>query len=686
MSSTSAPAPVRVAWRRGDAPGALLDREWLLANGLGGYASGTLAGIPTRRYHGLLVAALPGIGRVVALTRLDAVLRLPGGEAYPLGGGTASGASGPDGEARLTGFRLELGLPVWTYGVGGLTLEQRVLMPHAQNTVHVGFSVVEGAGSAVLELRPALHARRHEDLVGAQLPAYALTAVNGGFEVSPGGELPTLRFEVRGAPTTFTHREERMAQIYAAERSRGYAWEGALWSPGSFEVPLSHGAPVTFVASTEVWEVARALSPEAALSAETERRGRLLVRAPAPARRGAAAELVLAADAFLVTPVGRAEDAARSQAEGDEPRTVIAGYHWFTDWGRDTMISLRGLALSTGRAAAAGRILRAFARHLRDGLIPNYFPEGDAEGVYHTADATLWFFHALDAYVAATGDRATLRQLLPGLENAVACHQRDTRFGIGVDPADGLLRQGAEGYQLTWMDAKVDGWVVTPRRGKAVEINALWYGALRILEGWLRQEGRAADAKPIAHAAECARESFNRRFWFEAGGHLFDVVDGEDGKDDPAFRPNQLFAVALPYPVLDPARWNAVVSTVREKLLTPVGLRSLARDHPDYQPSYHGDLRTRDAAYHQGTVWSWLMGPFVDAWLRVHPDDRPGARGFLDGLVAHLGEAGVGSVSEVFDAEPPFTPRGCIAQAWGVAELLRALLATEAEVPNAPSR
>jgi predicted glycogen debranching enzyme len=358
---------------------------------------------------------------------------------------------------------------------------------------------------------------------------------------------------------------------------------------------------------------------------------------------------------------------------------VIAGYHWFTDWGRDTMISLEGLTLTTGRIDEAGSILRTFARHVRDGLIPNLFPEGNAEGLYHTADATLWMFHATDRYLRASGDRHTLRRLLPRFEEIVREHQRGTRFGIRVDD-DGLLTQGEEGYQLTWMDAKCDGWVVTPRRGKAVELNALWFNALRVLEGWLRDERGDAAARPIAEAAERARTAFNARFWYAKGRYLYDVVDGERG-DDASFRPNQIFAISLPHPVLDRERWPPVLDAVRERLLTPAGLRSLSRDHPDYKATYHGDLRTRDAAYHQGTVWSWLIGPFVDAWLRVHPDDAAGARGFLSGLLAHLGDACVGSVSEVFDAEPPFTPRGCIAQAWGVAELLRALVKTEEAAP-----
>jgi predicted glycogen debranching enzyme len=287
----------------------------------------------------------------------------------------------------------------------------------------------------------------------------------------------------------------------------------------------------------------------------------------------------------------------------------------------------------------------------------------------------MWFFHALDRYTEVTGDRETLNTLLPRLVDIIEHHQRGTLFGIGVDPNDCLLRQGAEGYQLTWMDAKVDGWVVTPRRGKAVEINALWYNALRLVEGWKREIDGEAAARPFAEHAARARESFNRRFWSEKLGYLLDVVDGEHG-DETACRPNQIFALALRHPVLDEKYWKTVLQKVKDELLTPAGLRSLCRGHADYKTRYFGDLRARDAAYHQGTVWGWLIGPFIDAWLKVHPEDRQGARCFLDGLVSHLDHACVGSISEIFDAEEPFTPRGCIAQAWSVAEALRCWLKT----------
>jgi predicted glycogen debranching enzyme len=462
---------------------------------------------------------------------------------------------------------------------------------------------------------------------------------------------------------------------YDDELRRGYDGVGELWSPGYLRVTLAPDASGTLVASTESWETISALNPEELPHAEHRRRSRLIESARGVAPTGMPAELVLAADQFIIVPAGRIEEAARARAAGDEVRTVIAGYHWFTDWGRDTMISLEGLALCTGRQREAGYILRTFGHYVRHGLIPNMFPEGTKEGLYHTADASLWFFHAVHRYLLATGDRSTLRQLLPTLKSIVEHHVSGTLFGIGVDRADGLLRQGAEGYQLTWMDAKVDDWVVTPRRGKAVEINALWYNALRLLADWLREEGDA-EAIELEERSTQTLESFNRRFWYEGGGHLYDVIDGEQG-DDPACRPNQIFAISLDHPILDETRWKAVFEVVRSRLLTPFGLRSLSPDHRDYKAQYYGDLRARDAAYHQGTVWGWLVGPFVDAWLRVYPGDRAGARQCLEGFSAHLSDAGVGTMSEIFDAEPPYMPRGCIAQAWTVAEVLRAWIKTE---------
>ncbi len=692
-------------------PEALVRREWLVTNGLGGYASGTLSGIATRRYHGLLVAALPApVGRMLMLGQLSEVLRLPSGLIVRLGGDRLGGAAfEPPGAGHLREFRLEAGLPIWRYEVGDYAVEKRVFLAHLQNTAHVLYRLCAGPEAVRLEIHPTVHFRPHDAPVSTPLGTpYVLTAADGRYELaSAWPALPPLRLWLAGAEPTFTVAGRRIPGVhYELEARRGYEASGELWCPGFFGADLAAGEEAALIASTDPWETLLALRPREALAAETERRERLVAQADPRARAGTPAELALAADQFVIAP-GRSEDAARAHAAGDEPRSVIAGYHWFTDWGRDTMISLEGLTLATGRHAEAGYILRTFARHVRDGLIPNLFPEGGREGRYHTADASLWFFHALDRYLAATGDEATLWLLLPVLVDIVEHHVAGTRFGIRVDPEDGLLHQGAEGYQLTWMDAKVDDWVVTPRRGKAVEINALWYNALCLLEGWLRREaaagaaaageaagesaaaaghgavpGAAGRAERIGALARRARESFNRRFWYAAGGHLYDVVDGEHG-DDPACRPNQVFAISLPHPVLARERWLPVFDTIRRRLLTPVGLRSLAPGEPDYKPTYDGDLRARDAAYHQGTIWAWLIGPFVDARLRLFPDDPAGAHALLAAFVPHLGEGCLGSIAEIFDAEAPWTPRGCVAQAWSVAEVLRAWIATAPAAPAA---
>jgi predicted glycogen debranching enzyme len=568
---------------------------------------------------------------------------------------------------------LEDGLPVWRYEVDGFVLEKRLFLPYRQNTVHVTYLLLSGKGKLRLGLRPALHFRSHDAPVSQpRSTLYRLTVSEDQFEITGDENLPGLRLIIHGPATAFTFdRKETSLIPYSTERNRGYEWQGSLWSPGYFRADLSEGDRTTLVASTEEWNTIRALAPEVAFRAELDRRKLLLTAAPPEARTGPAAELVLAADQFLITPVGRAEDVAHRRASGDEIWTVIAGYPWFTDWGRDTMISLEGLTLMTGRQNEAGLILRAFANYVRDGLIPNMFPEGERAGLYHTADATLWFFHAIHRYVQITDDRATLQLLLPKLVEIIEHHRNGTRFGIGMDPKDALLHQGQQGYQLTWMDAKVGDWVVTPRRGKSVEINALWYNALRLMEKWLKEEGQETTMLRMSETAERVRESFNQRFWHEQGGYLYDVVDAENGGCDDSCRPNQIFAISLDNPVLDEARWQQVMDVVTARLLTPVGLRSLAPGHPDYKAKYYGDLRARDAAYHQGTVWAWLIGPYVDAWRKLNPGKEAEARHFLAGLVAHLNEACIGSVSEVFDAEVPYTPRGCVAQAWSVAELLR---------------
>jgi predicted glycogen debranching enzyme len=672
-------------WLEGDDPPPR--REWLVTNGLGGYSSGTVAGVVTRRYHGLLVASLPApLGRVVMVNHLLERVRLLNRQVLWLGDeDEVAGPNIADRSEHLVEFRLELGLPVWRYQLHGMLIEKRLLMPYGQNTVHVTYRVLDGEGPVRMSLRPSIQFRGYEAAVDEGLATgYTLTACGGRYEVSGGSDLPPLRLLLHGDRGALTLDEKGASEVpYDMERSRGYASVGSLWSPGYFRADLHPGHHVTLVASTEPWESIEALTFDDASRAELDRRRRLLAIADRAGEDPVTSELVVAADQFIITPAGRAEEAARARAAGEEVRTVIAGYHWFTDWGRDTMISLEGLTLTTRRYREAAYILKTFAHYIRDGLIPNMFPDGAREGLYHTADATLWFFHAVHRYVRATGDIDTLRQLIPRLADVVAQHLKGTRFGIGVDPHDGLLRQGAEGYQLTWMDAKVGDWVVTPRRGKAVEINALWYNALRLLDGWVKEHGGAPNDLDLEGQAARAFDSFNRRFWFEGGGHLYDVVDGESGQDDPSCRPNQVFAISLDHPVLERSRWEAVLNVVRDRLLTPVGLRSLAPRHADYKSKYYGDLRSRDAAYHQGTVWAWLIGPFIDAWLKVFPEDRPGARLLLEGFEKHLNEGCVGSISEIYDAEEPYTPRGCVAQAWSVAEVLRCLDKT-ASLPSEP--
>jgi predicted glycogen debranching enzyme len=679
----------RLPWPPPDAsdPSDLVTREWLVTNALGGYASGTVPGVITRRYHGILIAALAApLGRMVMLSHVAEQVMLPGGRSVEIGGRERSGDA-PDahGTGYLAEFRLEAGLPVWRYDVEGFVIEKRIFLPHMQNTVHVMYTLVSGADRVELALRPSVNFRPQESPVSEPLGLpYEVRAVGDEYEIClTGSPLPPLRVRLWAADPTLTLKSTRIDNVlYPVEESRGYHPRGDLWSPGIFRFTLRAGVPATLVASTEPFDTMNVMEPTKALEAERRRRQRLLAQAPPEAQEGVAAELVLAADQFIITPAGRTEEAARAHAYGDEVRTIIAGYHWFTDWGRDTMISLEGLTLVTGRHVEAGYILRTFAHYVRDGLIPNMFPEREKEGLYHTADATMWFFHAMQRYIDYTHDRLALSLLYPTLKDIIANHVRGTRFGIRMDERDGLLTQGAEGYQLTWMDAKVDDWVVTPRRGKAVEINALWFNALKLMERWAGQHGDAT--ADYGERAERARRSFNERFWNADDGCLYDVVDvdGFPGLADRKCRPNQVLAIALPHAVLARERWTSVMRVVRDRLLTPVGLRSLAPGDPDYKARYFGDLRARDAAYHQGTVWGWLVGPFVDAWLKVYPNDLDGARRTLGGFIPHLDDGCIGSISEVFDAEEPYTQRGCIAQAWSVAEVLRVWVKLAQQAPT----
>lgn len=644
----------------------LLYGEWLATNGLGGFASGTLSGAPTRKYHAYLISSLPSpYGRTVFLNYVEDTVTLPDKREVCL-----SDLQFVDKKTQpqvpLKEFRLENGFPIWRYEFDGIVVEKTLFLVHKQNTVRIRYRLVSAQEPIEIRWKPFLHFRLYEQAVNFSLndESYTVFAKDQKYEVHCPGFPPLRLYTFRHAP--FTINTQQLQNVYyEIEERRGYASIGNLTSPGFYSASISPGEVISFIASTDPWEAILALPSDDALRTERIRRKKLVKNAESlkKPRNATEKKLILAADQFIITPNGRYEDMVRLQAAGEEVRTIIAGYPWFTDWGRDTMISLEGLTMSTGRFQDAHSILRTFAHYVKDGLIPNMFPDGEKVGLYHTADATLWFFHALQRYLDYTQDEDILEFLLPKFHEIIQHHIHGTRFGIKAD-SDGLLMQGQKEYQLTWMDAKVGDWVVTPRRGKSVEINALWYNALKLYETW--------SGKTLEITQKCY-ESFNKRFWYEKGQYLYDVVDGEQG-DDPALRPNQLFAISLLHPVLEESKWKPVIDIVHKDLLTPYGLRTLSPSHPDYKAFYDGDLRARDAAYHQGTVWPWLLGPFIDVWLKVYPKDLDSAQKFLQGLEEHLNKNCLGTIGEIFDAKDPYHARGCFAQAWSVAEFLRSLM------------
>jgi predicted glycogen debranching enzyme len=649
----------------------LTNREWLVTNGLGGYASGSVLDIPTRRYHGLFVPNLESPkGRHVLIGRFDEEV-VCGASSMLLGGAElADGTLQSDSATAIRGFRLDGLVPVWRFAVGAALLERTIVMPHGRNTVSVLYRLIEGP-AIQMRLRPHTVFRRVDaPLRGVmQWPPHA-SADGEWCQFSLAASPLRMRCAVRGVGSAFVEEERVTATaFYRDERDRGYEHVETSFSPGYFLLELG-AAPVSFIATTEEIPDAEPFGEEA-LAAERERCKRLLARA-SHASDALGRQLVLAADQFLILPGRRAVESRNESAAVEEPRTVIAGYHWFGDWGRDTMISFEGLTLCTGRYREAADILRTFSRYVCDGLLPNLFPEGEREARYNTMDATLWFFHAIDRYCRHTNDRSLLAELYPVLDSIIDHHLAGTHFGIGVDAADGLLRGGSPGFALTWMDAKFEDWVVTPRRGKPVEIQGLWYNALALMADWANELGYPSEQ--YCENAARVRNEFNRRFWSAERQSLLDVVDGLAG-DDASLRPNQIITFSLQHPVLDEAAWGGVLACVGEQLLTPFGLRTLAASDPNYCRDYHGDLRTRDSAYHQGTVWPWLLGHYVNAWLRAG-GSREEAHALLARFPAHLRDAGIGSISEIFDAEAPYRPRGCIAQAWSVAEILRAWLKT----------
>ena len=628
-------------------------KEWLETNGLGGFASSTITGLNTRRYHGLLIAATkPPVGRMVLLSKLEETL-IVDGVRYELAANQYPGAVHPQGHLLLKEFRLDP-FPTFVYAVAGGELVKTVCMVHGENSTVIQYEW-RGEQACQLELHPLLtcrdyHATMHEK---ADWQAGFATAANL-LTFQPYAHLPALHLAHDAAEVEATGYWYRNFE-YQAERERGLDFREDLFNPCVLRFDLQ--PRVSLIASTEPRAVARA---DEYFQAEITRRAALV--APFADSNELTRALAAAADQFIV--------------KRDDGETIIAGYHWFSDWGRDTMIALPGLTLTTGRYDTAKNILRAFAPYLDQGMLPNRFPDAGEQPEYNTVDATLWYVEAVRALLEHTGDYQFVKaNLYDKLVEIIDWHERGTRYQIRVDnddADDGLLRAGEPGVQLTWMDAKVGDWVVTPRIGKPVEIQALWYNALCVMAELADKFGDTANQTRFAQLAARAKRSFNQVFWNDEAGCLFDVVNGAER--DAALRPNQIFAVSLPHTMLKQARAKQVVATVERELLTPYGLRSLAPNDPHYCPHYTGDIPSRDGAYHQGTVWAWLLGPFLTAYLKVNRNSakaRQQAAAWLSAFDGHLHEAGLGQVSEIFDADAPHLPRGCVAQAWSVAELLR---------------
>ncbi len=637
-----------------------VQREWLATNGLGGYALGTVSGANSRRYHGLLVAATaPPVGRKVFVAQLEEQA-VVGGQEFHLSANEFHGRYvHPHGYLNLESFRLEGAVPTFTYALAEARLEKRIWMDHGHNTTRVAYTLRQGSRPLKLTVLPLCTARDHHQHARGAMKEIQLAIVLHGLSV-----------QFADAPPYYILSQEFSAVLegewywrfhHRVETYRGLDDQEDLYAMGRFTAILSPGQTATLVISTEAEPGLDGLQ---ALAAEQARQQVLL--AASPLDQASAPEfvrqLVLAADQFIV-------------ARGQGGQSVIAGYPWFSDWGRDTMIALPGLTLATGRPDVAARILRTYARYVDRGMLPNRFPDAGEQPEYNTVDATLWYFQAIYEYLRHTDDWQLANDLYPILVDIVGWHERGTRYGIGMDANDGLLRAGEPGAQLTWMDAKVDDWVVTPRSGKAVEINALWYNALKVMATLARRMRDSHAAARYEALAQRVAGHFAGRFWYAHGGYLYDVVDGPTG-DDAALRPNQILAVSLPHSALPLDRARAVVEAVGRTLLTSYGLRSLAPDHPDYVGRYGGDRWARDGAYHQGTVWGWLIGPYAIAYHRV-TGDAAGARRLLEPFADHLYDAGLGTLSEIFDGDSPHKPRGCPAQAWSVAEVLRAWLALQ---------
>ena len=659
---SSIPSAIRFTREICNDLGAAESREWLVTNGIGGFASGTIAGSFIRRYHGLLIAALqPPVGRTVLVNVGDEIVR-SGGEEFELATHHwASGAIAPHGFQSIEEFSLDGATPVWTYAVGGARLEKRVWMRQGENTTYVQYTLLDSARTVEFELKALVNYRDFHSLTHAGNWQMQIEPVAHGVRIAAFVGAAPFYLRCLGADCEPQHVWYRDC-YFPAERERGLDDREDQLFAARFFASLSAGDSMTLVCSTNEaasleGTAARAASEagDAALRKSWSRGTRVASTESDPPWLQ---QLVLAAGQFIIK---------RALPEEPDGNSVIAGYHWFGNWGRDTMIALPGLALATGRFDVARRILLAFARFVDGGMLPNNFPDSGAAPEYNTLDAGLWFFEAARQYFAATKDAETLKKLYPVLAGMIEAHVSGTRYNIHVDPEDGLLFGGIPGAQLTWMDAKIGDWVVTPRIGKPVEINALWINALETMAQFAR--ALRSPAERFVRLSAGAKSSFNK-FWNASRNCCFDVIDAPGTGNDSSLRPNQIFAVSLPVSPLAPEQQKAVVDICAAQLLTPFGLRSLAPGEPGYTGGYGGGPRERDASYHQGTVWGWLLGPFVLAHYRVY-GDRQAALRFLESLGATIDSYGLGTLGEIFDGDAPHAPRGCIAQAWTVGEVLR---------------
>jgi predicted glycogen debranching enzyme len=647
-------------------------REWLVTNGIGGYAFGTVAGHHTRCYHGLLVAALqPPLGRTLLLAKLDETVRYGSEEFALFTNRWADGTVAPEGYRNIERFHLEGTTPVWTFSLADALIEKRIFMQSGANTTFILYRLARASSPVELSIKAlADHGEEHCVTVGRTRPM-EVTPVERGLRVVA-FDGATVFYILSDSATARPAMNWYRNFDLAAERARGLPDRTDYFYAGELRATIAPGGSLTVVASTAATPSLNGVSEFAKRQSET---GKLLEQffaanlGTAQASPPAIQQLVLAADQFI---------AARPLDGAPDAKTVLAGYPWFSDWGRDTMIALPGLCLATGRPWLASNILRTFSRFVSEGMLPNQFPRAGVAPVYNTVDATLWYFEAVRQYFEATSDIGLLNELFPVLDGIIDAHVRGTRYHIRVDPADGLLYAGEPGVQLTWMDAKVGGRVVTPRIGKPVEVNALWLNAVEAMAGFARAIGR--DAAKYEALAEGTRIGFSR-FWNSEKHFCFDVIDSPGCPDgtDASLRPNQILAVSLPETALAPEQQRAVVDVCERELLTSFGLRSLAGNEKGYRGRYAGGPEERDEAYHQGTVWGWLLGPFALAYLRVYRDARA-AMSFLEPMFGHIKAAGLGTASEIFDGDPPFTPNGCIAQAWTVGETLRAWRVISAEV------